>query len=121
MIRIYETERGLEPHTDQEFAEGVLKLGSPVTELTELEWERCGGLVRRIEGTIVYGKTKDEEREELAAEIRRTRDELLAKTDWSQFPDNPRCGDHQILAYRQALRDVPGQAGFPYDVVWPTI
>jgi hypothetical protein len=25
-----------------------------------------------------------------------------------------------VTTYRQALRDVPDQDGFPFDVVWPT-
>jgi hypothetical protein len=50
--------------------------------------------------------------------VRTRRDELLARCDWTQLPDSP--VDHQAWAnYRQALRDVPSQSGFPYSVVWP--
>jgi hypothetical protein len=57
--------------------------------------------------------------EELAAEVRTQRDRLLAASDWTQVADAP--VDRAAWAeYRQALRDVPEQAGFPENVVWPT-
>lgn len=50
--------------------------------------------------------------------VRTRRDELLTRCDWTQLPDSP--VDKQAWAdYRQALRDVPSQSGFPYSVVWP--
>ena len=50
--------------------------------------------------------------------IRIERDRLLAETDWTQVPDAP--VDAQAWAdYRQALRDVPQQSGFPGDIDWP--
>lgn len=53
------------------------------------------------------------------AEVRAQRDRLLAKTDWTQIADAP--VDRAAWAtYRQALRDVPSQAGFPQNVTWPT-
>jgi len=51
-------------------------------------------------------------------EARDLRDELLAASDWTQVPDAP--VDQQAWAdYRQALRDIPQQEGFPENVVWP--
>jgi hypothetical protein len=50
--------------------------------------------------------------------IRSQRDDRLTRSDWTQVADAP--VDKQAWAdYRQALRDVPSQAGFPYSVVWP--
>jgi hypothetical protein len=52
------------------------------------------------------------------AEVRQQRNELLSACDWTQLPDSP--ADHGAWAtYRQALRDVTAQEGFPWDVVWP--
>jgi len=57
--------------------------------------------------------------EQEANEARTQRDALLAETDWTQVADAP--VDAQAYAdYRQALRDVPQQAGFPSDVTWPS-
>jgi len=52
-----------------------------------------------------------------AAEVRAERDSLLAASDWTQLADA--VVDKAAWAtYRQALRDIPSQAGFPYNVVW---
>jgi hypothetical protein len=53
---------------------------------------------------------------------RRERDFRLARTDWTQLPDAQLTEEQKTLwtSYRQALRDVPSQDGFPWNVVWPT-
>lgn len=55
------------------------------------------------------------------AEVRAIRDMLLADSDWTQVLDCPI--DEADIAlwriYRQALRDVPQQDGFPHSVEWP--
>jgi hypothetical protein len=54
-----------------------------------------------------------------AASQRAERNRRIAECDWTQVADSP--VDKQAWAvYRQALRDLPSQAGFPWDVVWPT-
>jgi hypothetical protein len=55
-----------------------------------------------------------------AESARNYRAELLAETDWTQLADVPQATKDVWIAYRQALRDVPQQAGFPTNVVWPT-
>jgi hypothetical protein len=57
--------------------------------------------------------------EEKAAAIRAERDALLAATDWTQLPDVPESIRNAYAVYRQALRDIPQQSGFPDDVEWP--
>lgn len=52
------------------------------------------------------------------AEARNLRDKLLAATDWTANSDV--VMSDAMRAYRQALRDLPQQAGFPNDVTWPT-
>lgn len=51
--------------------------------------------------------------------VRNKRDSLLASSDWTQVADAP-INQAEWAAYRQALREVSQQAGFPYNVVWPT-
>lgn len=53
-----------------------------------------------------------------AEQVRAQRDALLAETDWAMLTDVTAPAGY--LEYRQALRDVPAQAGFPADVTWPT-
>lgn len=55
-----------------------------------------------------------------AAYERTVRDKLLKDTDWSQGVDVSETTKLLWAGYRQALRDVPAQAGFPFNIVWPT-
>lgn len=57
--------------------------------------------------------------QELAVSIRLYRNKLLTDTDWTQLSDSP-IDKNIWAAYRQALRDIPQQSGFPENVVWPT-
>lgn len=54
-------------------------------------------------------------------DVRNRRDELLRACDWTQMPDAPLDDEARSVwtVYRQALRDVPQQAGFPEAVTWP--
>jgi len=58
---------------------------------------------------------------EYATNARALRDELLAKTDWTQVDDSPISNviKSQWATYRQALRDVPAQTQFPWIIEWP--
>jgi hypothetical protein len=58
--------------------------------------------------------------EELAAQVRIERNRLLAASDWTQLPDVTEAIRSAWAEYRQALRDIPQQSGFPENVVWPT-
>ena len=53
-------------------------------------------------------------------EVRETRNKLLSGTDWTQLADSPIDGNIW-LDYRQALRDIPQQQGFPWEIKWPSI
>lgn len=53
-----------------------------------------------------------------AAAVRASRDEKLAATDWMALSDVTMASEW--ATYRQALRDVPAQSGFPNDITWPT-
>jgi len=51
--------------------------------------------------------------------VRSDRDKRLADCDWTQVADAP--VDKTVWAtYRQSLRDVPQQPGFPWNVTWPS-
>jgi len=52
-------------------------------------------------------------------EVRQQRNQLLADSDWTQLSDAPLDGSGWVT-YRQQLRDIPSQPGFPYDVTWPS-
>lgn len=79
-------------------------------------WEQAWALIERSEEekqTIQQQKYQN-----AAQSVRGKRDALLAQSDWTQVADAP-VDKAAWAAYRQALRDVPVQAGFPWDVIWP--
>lgn len=73
---------------------------------------------------IVNARTGDkvvfDEEIGLLAEIdaRKFRDHLLSQSDWTQVADAP-VDQGAWATYRQALRDVPEQEGFPDNTQWP--
>lgn len=54
-------------------------------------------------------------------EIRARRDRLLTECDWTQAADAPLTivSKATFIIYRQALREITEQPGFPAAVVWP--
>lgn len=69
--------------------------------------------------------------EELASLVRAKRDGKIQETNWlvERHQEQLSAGIETtitdaeyraLLTYRQALRDVPAQAGFPRDITWPT-
>lgn len=54
-----------------------------------------------------------------AVEIRSQRNTKLTESDWTQVADAP-VDRAAWAAYRQALRDITSQAGFPWTIEWPT-
>lgn len=57
--------------------------------------------------------------EVLATNIREKRNNLLRESDWTQVKDIPESVSTAWATYRQLLRDIPQQQGFPTDVSWP--
>lgn len=73
------------------------------------------GETTAAEQEAAYKAIKDAEQ---ASAVRKTRGEKLAESDWTQVADAP--VDKAVWAtYRQALRDITTQSGFPWSVTWP--
>lgn len=66
-------------------------------------------------------KTTKQQQKYLSASqtIRSDRNALLRDSDWTQLADTPGQIRAAYVAYRQALRDLPSQPGFPWEVTWP--
>ena len=89
-----------------------------------LGWSECNEKIAKAEAyngeytieTIGYGSMT-------AEEARAERDKLLAETDWTQVLDAPIDAETReaYRAYRQALRDIPDQEGFPGTITWPEL
>lgn len=63
-----------------------------------------------------YKAMKDAEQ---AKSVRQSRDAKLAECDWTQVADSP-VDKAAWATYRQALRDLTTQSGFPWTIEWPT-
>ena len=68
------------------------------------------------EQEAAYRAQKDTEH---AKVVRADRDRRLAESDWTQGKDIPDSISTPWATYRQALRDLPDQEGFPWTVTWP--
>lgn len=56
-----------------------------------------------------------------AFEVKQTRNTMLFGSDWTQLPNNPLTTEQQAAwaTYRQELRDITNQSGYPFNVIWP--
>ena len=73
------------------------------------------GETTAAEQEAAYKAQKDAEQ---AKSVREQRTTKLAECDWTQLADAP-VDKAAWATYRQALRDVTKQAGFPWDIEWP--
>ena len=73
------------------------------------------GETTAAEQEAAYKAQKDTEQ---AKPVRESRNTKLSECDWTQVADAP--VDKTVSAtYRQALRDVTTQSGFPWTIDWP--
>lgn len=73
---------------------------------------------------VVEDKTQEEldvQTALVAASVRSTRNRLLSESDWTQGKDIPDELSSVWATYRQALRDITNQEGFPLNVEFPQI
>jgi hypothetical protein len=87
-------------------------LGPIFTDRAATETEPA---ITAAEQETAYKAMKDAEQ---AKSVRNTRTEKLKDSDWTQIVDS--TADKAAWAtYRQALRNVPTQVGFPWTIDWP--
>jgi hypothetical protein len=67
------------------------------------------------EELVAFNEKKDLDKRQ---EVRDVRNSKLAKSDWTQVADSP-VDQAAWATYRQALRDITAQEGFPWDIEWP--
>jgi len=99
------TDRPLYDNITQNLTEGT-------PSLTEGVWTQVWAVTDAMPDDVIQ-RTND-----LATSTRAQRDSLLQQTDWMAMSDNTMSP--KMAAYRQALRDITAQVGFPYTVEWPT-
>jgi hypothetical protein len=73
---------------------------------------------KMLDGVFVNPNPTELNNEILAQDARAKRNRLLNDCDWVGLSDAP-AGNLAWVTYRQALRDIPQQAGFPANIDWP--
>ena len=63
---------------------------------------------------------ESERLEGLASAARAKRDAMIKETDFYMLPDYPTVPTG-VAEYRQALRDITKQPGFPDNIIWPVL
>ena len=96
----------------------------PVASTDRPEYDQTTHNAKQLNPVLVDGvwlqQWSVELREDADVQARSKRDRLLAQSDWTQVVDAP-VDQAAWATYRQALRDVPAQAGFPENIDWPDV
>jgi hypothetical protein len=106
---VYPVRESLIPYYD--FAKEKAEEGSAIQQ--EDVW---------VQSWDIVPLTPEEVEERLAGQsesIRIKRNQLLTDSDWTQVLDAP-VNQPSWASYRQTLRDITTQEGFPWSVEWPT-
>ena len=77
--------------------------------------------IQQVEGGYQIVANPEPTDAELADGTRNNRDRLISETDFYLLHDYPIDSKNleELKTYRQALRDIPEQSGFPKEVTWP--
>ena len=124
-----QTEEWLDAHGADVVLEGPQASGGTVYQYSIRQGvEQLDGkwYTKYVLGPIFTGETATQDEAaykalqdaEKAKSVRQERNEKLSKTDWRFRSDMTPSQDW--VNYCQALRDVPTQSGFPWQVSWPT-
>ena len=132
MVYIWNKDGQVVFHTDKKFAVEVEKLpATPDLEMSEEEFY-AKQPIRIVDGKFTFGKTEEELSQEEAVAVRAKRDYLINEVQWrvDRYLEQKAAGEttvdseakfKKISAYVKALRDIPAQKGFPFEVTWPTL
>ena len=101
-------------------------LESPAPQVTRYQTASKNGVTQNASGNWVWAwVVTDADAETVAGidkqeadSVRNHRNTLLSDSDWTQVADAP-VNKAAWATYRQSLRDVTLQAGFPWNVSWP--
>jgi hypothetical protein len=107
----------------------VLKSATEQPDLIEIDFDIgksdvAGQVFKYSTRSWIDNRTEDEKSSILISNIKNERGRLLQASDWTDtFSAPARLGQeiyHNWQAYRQALRDITAQPGYPFNIIWPT-
>lgn len=103
---------------------GVYPYARPIApEYDSLTHRLTDGAFAQIDGAWVLPYVVEQKPlEQAERNIRSRRDGFLKETDWivTKAYESGSPVPTEWVSYRQALRDITAQEGFPYSVTWPT-
>jgi hypothetical protein len=98
---------------------GVYRVTETTPPIIDSNSQRVTQSVQNVDGVWTQQwQVQDLPEDEASANNRAHRDRLLKATDHYGLSDVTMSAD--MATYRQALRDVPQQEGFPGTITWPT-
>lgn len=101
----------------------VVVIEETTAEKPIVKYRQINGQIEQYAETAPVPAVPEPTEEQQEMQIRAQRNSLLTLCDWTQLPDAPLTTEQkqEWAEYRQALRDVPEQAGFPENVAWPLV
>lgn len=101
----------------------VVVIEEPTAEKPIVKYREINGQIEQYAEAAPVSNVAEPTAEQQEMQIRAQRNSLLTLCDWTQLPDAPLTTEQkqEWAEYRQALRDVPEQAGFPENVAWPLV
>lgn len=101
----------------------VVVIEEPTAEKPLVKYREINGQIEQYAEIAPIPAVPELTEEQQKMQVRAQRNSLLTLCDWTQLPDAPLTAEQkqEWAEYRQALRDIPEQAGFPDAVVWPTM
>lgn len=122
IIRFYEN---IKKYDEPAGEDGQLGISGWEFDRYTLERPHTERLQSQIEAEIPkwLEYARQEERDDVATAVRAQRNALLFDTDKTQISDAPITEESReaYREYRQRLRDIPDQPGFPYEIDWPEL
>lgn len=100
----------------------VVVIEEATTEKPIIKYRQLNGRIEQYAESAPVSTVPEPTEEQQEMQVRAARNSLLDLCDWTQLPDAPLTAEQkqEWAEYRQALRDVPEQTGFPENVVWPS-
>jgi hypothetical protein len=102
-----------------ESLEAVIQQYSPVAY-----WREKDAVIQTVDVETAYGVidySDEPTLEDRANQMRSIRNQMLLLCDYTQLPDAPASINKEAWGiYRQELRDITSQVGFPDNIIWPT-
>lgn len=100
----------------------VVVIEESTAEKPIVKYREVNGQIEQYAEATPVPSVPEPTEEQQEMQVRAARNSLLDLCDWTQLPDAPLTEEQkqEWAEYRQALRDVPEQTGFPDAVIWPS-